>query len=513
MGELASERPEHPFLVDGNRRWTYRQFRDEMVSTAKGFHQLGVRPGSKVGVLMGNRAEWILTVFATWVLGATAVCLNTWWKGRELRYALGTSDISHLVLVDSYLGNDYRTSLGNLEELRESEAPNLRSLVYVGAEEPNDTRFEDLRRIGETVNDETIVNLSSAVGSEDMAYLLFTSGSTAHPKAVPQLHGKLISASFEIGKRMGLSPRDRTIIPVSLFWSYGCVNALLATTTHGGTIVLQTHFSPGETLALIEVEQCSVIYATPNMGLALLQHPDRLKRDLSSLRTGIGRPASARIMYELGAKEVCTCYGLTESYANVTVSDHRLPADVRLQSSGTPLPGAEVEIVDPFTRAVLPSGSVGEVRLRGTVLPEYYKDPAQTANAFDGDGWFYTGDLGFLDEGSNLHIVGRIKEVIKTGGINVAPAEVEELLSSHPAVAQAVVVGIPDPERTEIIAALIVPTPGASVTEEELIKFCRANAAAYKAPRRIRLVTSNEVPLTDTGKVDKKGAEQLLANH
>lgn len=510
ISEIATSYPSHPFLIDGERRWSYAQFRKDVGSLAKGLYQIGIRPNDKVGVLMGNQAEWVLTIFAATSLGAVAVCMNTWWKSRELRYALATADVSVLVMVNRYLSTDYVAAIGDLEQIR-NDVPTLRTVVNVGTQAANYLPFSELYHLGEAVSDETLTTVMASVSPDDMAYLLFTSGSTSYPKAVPMLHGKMIYITYEIGERMGLTPEDRTLIPVSLFWSYGCVNALLATTTHGGTIVLQNRFSAAETLALIEAERCSVLYATPNIGLALLQHPDRKTRDLSSLRTGIGRPASARLIYELGAKEVCTCYGSTESYANATVSERRLPVEERLRSSGIPLPGVEIEIVDPVTRTVLPHNASGEIRLRNYVMPAYYKDPVQTSEAFDSEGWFYTGDLGFLDDSNSLHISGRLKEVIKTGGINVAPAEVEELLRSCPGIAEAVVVGIPDAERTEIVAALLVRRPDASISEEDVINYCRTEAAMYKLPRVIRFVAFDQVPVTDTGKVDKMGVQRLFS--
>ena len=197
------------------------------------------------------------------------------------------------------------------------------------------------------------------------------------------------------------------------------------------------------------------------------------------------------------------------------VTDCKAPLEVRARISGTALPGTEVEIVDPATRTKLAPGETGEVRIRGFVTPGYYKDEETTRAATDAEGWFYTGDLATLDEAGGLRFVSRIKELVKTGGINVAPAEVEEILQSHPAVRQAVVVGLPDPEREEILAALIVLHDGASATPEELIRHCRAQGAAFKVPRRIVLVAHEKVPLTDTGKISKRGVQELLSadNH
>jgi fatty-acyl-CoA synthase len=264
-------------------------------------------------------------------------------------------------------------------------------------------------------------------------------------------------------------------------------------------------------LELIERERCTVLYAMPNMALAMQTHPDRARRDLSSLRTGITLPQSVKLIASIGVPEITSCYGLTEGYGNSMVTDCKAPLERRAEISGTALPGTEVEIVDPMTRAPLPVGEAGEIRIRGFVTPGYYRDEATTRAATDDAGWFYTGDLASLDAEGGLHFVSRIKELVKTGGINVAPAEVEELLHAHPAVRQAVVVGLPDSEREEILAALVVLQDGASATPEDLARHCRAQAAAFKVPRRIMLVDAAEMPLTDTGKISKRGVQAMLS--
>jgi len=283
------------------------------------------------------------------------------------------------------------------------------------------------------------------------------------------------------------------------------------TETHGGTIVLQRHFDPAQSLALIERERCTAIYAMANMAMALHVHLDRGRRDLSSLRTGPTMPHAVPLLVALGAREATACYGLTECYGNSTVADCRAPLELRMRSAGSALPGTEVQVVDPVTRRPLPPGEVGEVRLRGFVTPGYLSDPERTAEAIDAEGWFYTGNLALLDAEGNLHFRGRCKEMIKTGGINVSPVEVGKQLLSHSAVQQAVVVGVPDAEREEIIAALVAPKPGARVTAEALIRFCREAAAAYKVPRLVEIVTAGQVPLTDTGKVSKRMVQERFA--
>jgi fatty-acyl-CoA synthase len=507
LDELAGRYPDHVFLIDGDRRFTYAEFRAETRHLARSFYALGVRRGDRVAILMGNRAEWLLVDFAVTMLGAVLVALNTWWRQRELHHALHLTGASVLVMASRYLKHDYVSELAGMSEL-----PELRHVVCLGdTRPPGALPYSELRRMGDDVSDAALDTAQRAVRSDDMAYLLFTSGSTARSKAVPLLHGGLIGNMHGIGERLHLTEQDRLLMVVSLFWSFGCANALFAMITHGGSVVLQDSFDTGRSLELIEGERCTVLYAMPNMALAMQTHPDRARRDLSSLRTGITLPQSVKLMASIGVPEITSCYGLTEGYGNSMVTDCKAPLERRAEISGTALPGNEVEIVDPTTRAPLPVGEAGEIRIRGFVTPGYYRDEATTRAATDNAGWFYTGDLARLDAEGGLHFVSRIKELVKTGGINVAPAEVEEILEAHPAVRHAVVVGLTDPEREEILAALVVLHDGAQATPEELTRHCRAQAAAFKVPRRIMLVGAAEVPLTDTGKISKRGVQALLS--
>jgi len=318
---------------------------------------------------------------------------------------------------------------------------------------------------------------------------------------------------WNIGERQHLTAADRMWMGISLFWSFGCANALLAVMTHGGAIVLQEEMEPGAALALIERERCSVYYGTPNIALALSEHPDRARRDLSSLRTGaaIGPPPAMQMVMDLGVREICNVYGLTETYGNCSVTDAHDPPDVRRTTVGFPLPGMEIRVVDRQTRRPLPAGEVGEVLVRGYLTPGYYKDADKNAAAFDPEGFLVTGDLGAIGDDGRLRFRGRIKEMVKTGGINVAPLEVEDVLLSHPDVEQAYVVGLPDPRKEEILAAVVVLHDGRKTAPETLRAFCKASLAAFKVPQEFRVMRRDELPVTATGKVQKFRLAEMLA--
>jgi fatty-acyl-CoA synthase len=500
IDELAQRYPEREALVGSGQRYTYRALRAEVRRLAQGLHALGVRRGDKVAILMGNRPEWLIADFAITLLGAVMVGVNTWATARELQHILSHSDTRFLLCVARFLKHDYATTLPELDLQK------LERIVCVGGGgRPDWLSYEDVLSKGKSVPESAIDAARRSVQPQDMAYILYTSGSTALPKGVQIQHYALIENMWHIGERQRVTERDRLWLAVSLFWGLGCENALFNLLTHGGCIVLQEHFDAGSALELIERERCSVFYGTPNMAQALYEHPDRVKRDLSSLRGGatIGTPEQIMRVVELGARGICNIYGLTETYGNCNVADARDPLEKRISNVGRPLPGVEQRIVDPLSGKVLAPNEVGEVRVKGYVTTGYYKDPARTREAFDEHGFFRTGDLGMLDAQGYLHFCGRIKEMVKTGGINVAPIEVEEVLLSHPAVQAAFVTGVPDAVHDEVLAAVIVRKPGAALSEKEVADFCRKTLAAYKVPRLVRFVAESELPLTTTGKLQK----------
>ena len=515
MDEMAWRYPEREFVVHGGERVTYAQFRGRTRQLAKGLHKLGVRKGDHVGLLMGNQVEFLLVDFAVNLLGGVLVALNTWYKSHELRYVLTHGDVSVLVLAERFLGQDYIAMLRELD-VPGAGIPAIRSVVCLGAApHAGLLPFAELWAMGADVPEATLDAAQRAVGPRDMAALLYTSGTTSFPKGVPLLHFGLIENMFNIGERQHLSEQDRMWHGVTLFWALGCVNALFAVMTHGGCLVLQHAFEPGEALQIIERERCTIYYGTPNMHIAMVNHPDFSRRDLSSLRSGvaIGNPQAMRTAMRLGATQICQCYGLTESYGNCCITDAEAPEHIRAETIGTPLPDTELLIGDPVTHRPLPQGELGEIKIRGPyILSGYYKQPEHTAAAFDADGFFLTGDLGWQDAEGYFHFQTRIKEMVKSGGINVAPMEVEEFLERQPGVKEAFIVGVPDALKDEVIAAVIVPQAGVTLDAAALQAACKAQLAAYKVPRYIRFATRDALPATATGKVQKVKLKEQMAD-
>jgi fatty-acyl-CoA synthase len=515
LDELATRQPGHELIVGGAERLSYAETRLRARRLAKGLRRLGVAAGDRVALVMTNRPEWVLIDFAVMMLGATLVPISTWSRPRELEYVLAHCGVSTLITIPRLGAQRFLEAVGELGGPGGARLPDLRRVLVAGDERPAGAiALDDVPELGRGVPDAAIDAAQRAVTPEDVACILYTSGTTSTPKGVQLCHGGLIENMWNIGERQHLTPADRMWMGISLFWSFGGANALVAVMSHGGTLVLQEQLDAGEALALIERERCTVYYGTPNIALALTEHPDRPRRDLSSLRTGaaIGPPAAMQMVMDLGAREICNVYGLTECYGNCSVTDAHDAPEVRRTTVGYPLPGMEIRVVDRESRRPLPAGEIGEILVRGHLTPGYYRDPEKNAASFDADGFLLTGDLGFIGADGRLRFRGRIKEMIKTGGINVAPLEVEEVLLGHPAVEQAYVVGLPDRRKEEILVAVVVPKPDRDADPAALRALCRDALAAYKVPQEIHVMRREDLPLTSTGKVQKfLLAEQLAA--
>lgn len=507
--EMARNDGAREALVDDECRLTYQQLKDEINRVAFGLQSVGVQAGDKVAILMGNRIEWIVSAIAATSLGATVVAVNTWWTPREIEYALNHSEARLLICAARYIRRNYADDVESLRQ--QGRLSSLKAVVGVGNDLPSawiswDSLRSSLLPVTST--------RSSGATPEDVAFILYTSGSTSQPKGVQLIHRDLIANTWHIGERQKMTQQDRLWLAVSLFWGFGCTNAMPAVLSHGGCIVLQESFEAGRALQLIERERCTILYGTPNMVQALCEHPERSSRDLTSLRSGatLGSPEQLKRAVSLGAQHICNVYGLTEIYGNSHATSADDPLELRLVSCGRPLPGVSQKIVDVETGQVLPAGQVGEIRLKGRVTKGYFKDEQQTVAAFDEEGYFKTGDLGLVDAHGNLRFQGRLKELVKTGGINVSPAEIEAVLMTHPDVEFALVAGVPHSSRDEILAAVVIPKLGRCPTEEDIRQYCKEQLAVYKVPSLIKFSTEAELPLTTTGKVQKNKLAQVFFN-
>jgi HIP---CoA ligase len=505
LDDLAARRSDAEAVVAPEGRVTYSELQVRTNQLAFFLRRAGLQTGDRIGILLPNGLRWIVAALAAHRAGLTVVPVNTWYRAAELEHVLRGAGVRLVVTDSSVFGRDTLGELAaaGLPQRYPAAGDYLGALVWPAADElPAAAAHADPLAL-------------PTPAPEDLAFVLFTSGSTARPKPVPLEHGKLLRNGYEIGRRQRLVEGDRLWIAAPFFFGYGCANAFPVALTHGVTLCLEERVEGDRSLAFLARERCTVYYGLAATTRILLAAPSFGRHDISALRTGTTgfTPEDKRLVIEeLGASEVCSMYGLTEGYGHSTVSDAHDPLDVRLHTSGTVLPTQEIRITDD-DGVPLGAGQTGEVELRGCVIDGYLGGPELDEGVFRSGGWFRTGDLGFLDDADRLHVVGRRKEMLKVKGINIAPIEVEELLAGHPDVDQAYVVGIPDPDGDETMVAVVVPRPGHNVGADlprELTAHVKARAAGFKVPSRIEVFAQDELPLTDTGKVSKRALRAAL---
>lgn len=510
LHQNAASAPSAEALVVGPHRRTYGQLHGDVVNAARVLATLGVDSDETVAVLLPNDLEWIQVTFGALALGARVDAFNTWVKAYDLDYLLASSKATTLVLADQVRGRDLlaqlRTLLPELDTgdptigLSSARYPSLRRVAVVGENVPSGAL--SWSELAAEAADFTLPDTTSR--GDEAAFVLYTSGSTRNPKAVPLRHRDLIVNGFHIGVRMGLSESDRIWFGSPLFWSFGCANALMATMTHRACFVLQSEFSPTAAAELMARERATAAYVLPPMVNAFVAAGSERLRRVESLRTGlmIGRPEEIECAAtELGISEICNIYGSTETYGNCCVTDHRWPLERRMTTQGEPLPGVRVRVVDADTGELLPPGTPGEMQVHGRTTPGYLNDDEANAEAFTKDGWFRTGDRMIVNEDGSVAFVSRISDMIKTSGINVSPAEVESFLNMHPDIAEVIVVGAPHPSRDEVVVAFVVPRRD-TLTADEVIAYCNERLSGYKVPWAVSIVS--ELPRTGTGKLVRK---------
>jgi fatty-acyl-CoA synthase len=463
-------------LVSAHGRTAYGALAARVDRIAGGLAARGVGRGTHVGLLAPNRPEWLAIAFAVWRCGGVLVPVSTLHRPRELAHALGAAEVEILLAVRGFLKHDYPALLAAAGPL-----PRLRDVVWLDDGLPD----------GPTV--------PAGARPDDDATIVFTSGSTAEPKGAVHTHRALARAAHENVAVLGLGPDDRTWGCMPFFFAGGLVAVGLTTLAAGGAVVMQETFEPGETLALFERERVTVFFAWPHQAEALVAHP-RFDRGRLHLHKGVGANTKWAAAVYPPAHHATSSYGMTETPPLCAAWPWDAPQARRVSSHGPGVGSRELRICDPERGTPLAVGEEGEICVRGPTLMRGYwgQDPRA---AFDADGFFHTGDLGRVDADGALHFVGRLKDVIKSGGANVAAAEVEAVLLSHPAVAAAHAVGVPDAAHGERVGAFVVLKT--SVEPAALVAHARERLASYKVPRHVWVRREDELPEKASGKVDK----------
>lgn len=492
-------------VVDGDTRASFATLARDFRRVTAALCAFGLEPGERAAIWAPNRYEWLVAALGVLGAGAAVVPVNTRFKHAEARHVLERSGARIAFTVGEFLGTDYATTLSVLR----GQVPRLEHIVRFDdgeAASADDTWSSFLLR-GDTVTSDAVEARIEATDPEDVCDVLFTSGTTGAPKGVLMTHAQTLRQFSDWCDMAGLEAGDRYLIVNPFFHMFGYKAGCLASLMAGATILPKPVFDVEDVLRTVGAESVTVLPGPPTLYQSILDHSDRSKFDLSSLRVAVTGAADIpvelirRIRDELPFRTVIAGYGLSEAGTVSGTGPEDDPATVAT-TVGRARPGLEIRIAgDDGTEC--PTGGTGEVLVRGySVLRGYLDDPEATARAVDPDGWLHTGDLGVLDENENLSIVGRKKDLFIVGGFNAYPAEIENLLLGHPDVTRAAVVGVPDERLGEVGVAFVVTTRDSSVTADALISWARDTMANYKVPRAIELL--EELPMNAGGKVEKE---------
>jgi acyl-CoA synthetase (AMP-forming)/AMP-acid ligase II len=472
---------------------------------------------------MANSPDCIASIYAIALAGAAVVPINTRYRSVELPYVITNGDLAAIITSDR--SDDYVDLLGLLEDalpglaeasepchLELESAPRLRAVVVLGARaNPGTVDEARLLNVADGVSENELDRRRSSVRVRETGVVLYTSGTTARPRGCILTHEALVRAWTMVGRIFRMGPEDRCWAPCPLF-HLAAVGPMLMCAAHGATFLSDTFFEAGRALELIERERATILYpAYQPITQGVLTHPAFSRTDLSSARAilNVAPPDSLRQMQSALPHIVqLSLYGLTEGGGAITYNQLDDSLEVRVGTCGAPLPGSEVRIVDPETEALQSPDGEGEILIRGVTMCEgYYRHPEKTASQFDGNGWFHTGDRGSLDAHGRLRFLGRLKDMLKVGGENVSPAEIETHMSLHPAVKLVAVVGIPDDRLGEVPVAFVELKPGCIADEQDLLEHCAGQIARFKVPRYVRLVS--DWPMSAT-KVQKEPLRDRL---
>lgn len=492
MGTLprvaAAQHPERMAIAFPARGETvsFAQLEHRVQGLARGLRARGLSPGDRVAILGGNSPAWPVAQLAVSRAGGVVVPLNTRLARPEMEYILGHSGARVLIAAASQsLPSSPSIETVLAMDSEESAHPSLSDLWLEDGDEPPE------------------------VDPDSLALIIYTSGTTGTPKGVMLSHRNVVNNAEALAAGLGLGPTDRLCTTFPFFHIAGCVMSVLGCLSRGACLVGVDSPGPLPILQALESQRCTAVFGVATMYTDLLAYPELEKFDLSGLRTGTmggavcPEPLLRELITRLGIQEMTVSYGLTETSPIITMTGRHDPLDWRTRTVGRSLPGIEVKVVDPATRATLPIDTAGELATRGPhVMMGYYRQPEATERAIDQQGWFYTGDQASLDLHGNVRITGRLKDLIIRGGENISPASVEEVLRRHASVLDACVFGLPDSRLGERVAAALRLHPGRPLPDpEEIRRFCQSELASFKIPSELFFV--DNFPLTASGKVKR----------
>jgi len=508
MDELAEDVPDKEALIFKDQRITYTQFRASIRKMGMALKRLGMKKGDRVGVLFPNCPEFFYIKQGILYVGGVFISLSTRYRKFEITYMMKHAGARFMFCVDAYMGTNF---VDLLEDIR-SELPEMETIIIKGNNIPDWAEgFDEVFELGQEIDEEEL--MADLPQPNEVCSILYTSGSTGTPKGVMHTHHSIMWDSTRVCERLRIGPNDvyLMMLPCShIFASFVLyTNAVMGRSK----IVIMENFEAGEALRLQESEKVSVLYGVPTMFTFMLTHPDFEKFDLTSNRTGYMSGASCpvelvRAVIQKMHCNISAAYGMSEADC-ITITEYEDDEFIKSETAGRPIRGLDLKIVDKG-RIQVDVGQVGEIAVRGeNLFAGYYKQKELTKTSFDSEGFFYTGDLGKLDENGRLIVAGRKKEMIIRGGFNAYPAEVEEQIALLEGVQHVAVVAVPDQELGEKICACIVPVPGHEVHPEEIIQFCKGSLANFKVPDFVEIMES--FPMTTTEKIRKYKIKELMA--
>jgi fatty-acyl-CoA synthase len=525
LREAASTWGSREALTWKDSRYTYEELYRASCRLASGLNRLGVGQGNHVATLFPIRPEWVVAKYALHILGAVIVPLNINFREKELQYVLEKARVDTLITLDTLPQGNYLDILKAIDpaiaaspkgEVRSQAIPALRRIVCLS---PNGSRypychdFDEVAALGSGYDEAGIDRLLEKVKPGDPCNILFTSGSTAFPKGAVHIHTSLLGIGEHLfGRTFNLASSDNLLCYMPFYHIAGCVYHPLGALVRGCSLHLN-EFIPDEILPLIERKRICHFGGFEAHFNAVMDHPGRKDYDLSSVRcillaTGPEWYDRCKILFP-NVRIIATHYGFTEG-TGVSCLPDETDEHLRKHANGRPWPGIEIKVVNPVTGERIPPNQGGELCLRGwSRLREYFDSPEETRKAIDAEGFFHSGDYGWLDEKGYVYYRGRYKMMVKTGGENVSQREVEIFLEGIPGVKSVQVIGVPDAKWGEAVTAVIEPEPGTGLTEEDVKAFCRGKISRYKIPKHVLFVRGADWPLLGAGKVNKIALKEM----
>ena len=514
LTQTAHAFPDQESYVGPDARRTWQQTLQNSKSLAKSLLSLGVRKGDHVGILLGNSCQWIEIFFGCALIGAVTVPINTRFKKNELEYCLKQSDVKVLFFIDQFLNINFSSMIKEVEPaLGKAVAgqvlPKLTHCISC-SRPPEIEGVMDMQTfcaLADGVTEQEFESASTEVKPSDVLLIQFTSGTTSFPKGVMLSHSNMLLNARAVGSRMKVSHHDRYFSIRPYFHVAGSTLSILVSLNTGCCLLTLPKFDVKENLKVLFEEKCTLISGNDTIFLSLMGDDDFdvQRLFLTGGWAAVDPGVMQKIYDQMGLKNICNAYGQSEASPNVLFSHCDEPFELRKSGFAKPLPGVEVRLANPLSDELVSGFETGEIQVKGwNVMKGYYNMPKETAQAFTRDGWLKTGDLGEFDANQRVRMVGRLKDIFRVGGENVAPSDVEEVLHAHPGVKQAQVVGVPDQRLGEVCAAFVISNGLEPFSEHDLVLWCKERCANFKVPKYVAFVDSFEhIGMTGSSKVQK----------